>query len=177
SISQDIPLNKDQQISLTLFEYHFSNLITTQGSNNNLKYVNANKTHTKGLELAYSVRPSPVSSLSISYGYQEPRDEDNNRWLARRPLVNGSIKYQHSWGLQIANIELIGVGERLDLIGNNNYTSLPGYITSNASYSYDLRNGFSAYTRLNNLFNHRYQDTYSYYTEGFSAVFGGEYWF
>lgn len=177
SLSQEVSFTEKQQLSVTVFDSHFSNLIVTQGSFPNLKYVNINKTEARGVELVYSIRPTESSSLFLAYGYQEPRDTDNNRWLIRRPLVNGSVKYLQSWGPQSGSLELIGVGERVDRSGANKYTSLPGYVTANASFSYDMGKGLTAYTRLNNLFNYRYQDSYTYYSEGFSTVLGGEYWF
>lgn len=177
TLSQELLITEKQQFSITLFDSHFSDLIGMQGSLNSTKYVNIAKTETRGVEFLYSLRPTDSSSLSLAYGYQEPRDMDNNRWLTRRPLVNGSIKYLQSWGSQSGSVEFVGVGERVDRSGASEYTSLPGYVTANASYSFDISKGLTAYTRLNNLFNHRYQDSYTYYSEGFTGVIGGEYWF
>lgn len=177
SLSQEFSFSERQQISITLFSSHYSNLIVTQGSFPSLKYVNVNKSQSNGVEVVYTLRPTGYSSLLLAYGYQEPRDIDNDRWLTRRPLVNGSAKYNQSWNAHTGNLEIVGVGERLDRNGPNSYTSLPGYITANASYSYELGKGLTAYTRLNNLLNYRYQDSYSFYSEGFSGIIGGEYWF
>lgn len=177
SLSQEIALGERQQFSLTLFSSHYSNLIVVQGSYPTLKNVNVNRSESNGIEIVYTLRPTESSSLFIAYGYQEPRDIDNDRWLIRRPLVNGSVKYFQSWGPQSGSLEVVGVGERLDRSGSSSYTSVPSYVTTNASFSYDLGKGLKAYTRLNNLFNYRYQDSYSYYSEGFSGVVGGEYWF
>ncbi|WP_374075928.1 TonB-dependent receptor plug domain-containing protein [Bdellovibrio bacteriovorus] len=177
SLSQEIQLSERQQLSITLFASQFSNLIVTQGSFPSLKYTNVNKSETRGAEVVYTLRPTETSSLLMTYGYQEPRDVDNARWLIRRPLVNGSIKYIQTWGPQTGSLEVVGAGERLDRNSNTTLTTLPGYAIANASYSYEIGNGLTAYTRLNNLLDYRYQETYSFYTEGFSGVIGGEYWF
>jgi len=177
SLSQEFTLSERQLLSITLFSSQFSNLIVTQGSYPSLKYTNVNKSETRGAEVVYTWRPDTNSSLLLSYGYQEPRDIDNARWLIRRPLVSGSIKYLRSWDKQSGTLEVAGAGERLDRSGTNAYTTLPGYAVVNASYSYSLRSDLSAYVRMNNLLNHRYQETYSFYTEGFSGFIGGEYQF
>ncbi len=78
------------------------------------------------------------SSLLLTYGYQEPRDLDNARWLARRPLVNGSIKYNQNLEKQTFSVELVGAGERSDRSGSTSYSTLPGYVIANASYSYNF---------------------------------------
>lgn len=177
SLSQEFSFSERQQVSITLFSSYYSNLIVTQGSFPSLKYVNVNKSQSNGVEVVYTLHPTDLSSILIAYGYQEPRDIDNDRWLTRRPLVNGSAKYMQSWDVHTGSFEIVGVGERLDRSGANTYTSLPGYITANASYSYELGRGLTAYTRLNNLLDYRYQDSYSFYAEGFSGIIGGEYWF
>lgn len=177
SLSQEIPFGERQQLSISFFSSQFSNLIVTQGTYPSLKYTNVNKSETRGVEVVYTLRPTENSSLLMTYGYQEPRDVDNSRWLIRRPLVNGSVKYIHSWGPQTASFEVFGAGERSDRSSNSSFTTLPGYAVANASYSYNLGSGLTAYTRLSNLADYRYQETYSFYTEGFSGVIGGEYWF
>lgn len=177
SLSQDFQISDRQQASITFFQSSFSNLIVTAGSHPNLKYTNVNSSETKGAEFVYTIRPTESSSLLMTYGYQEPRDIDKDRWLARRPLVNGSIKYLQSWNKHSGSLELMGTGERLDRSSSTVYISLPGYMTANASYSYNMKDNLTTYVRLNNLANHRYQETYSYYTEGFSGLVGFEYWF
>lgn len=177
SLSQDIQLGEKQNVSLTFFNSHFSNLIVTQGSFPALKYTNVSKSETRGVELAYTMRPTENSSLFITYGYQEPRDIDSASWLIRRPLVNGSIKYTQYWNKTTGSFEILAVGERLDRDSTTTLTSLPGYAIGNASLSYEFRKDLTLYTRLNNLLDYRYQDTYSFYTEGFSGSLGAEYWF
>lgn len=177
SLTQDIKLTDNQQLSITLFTSQFSNLIVTQGSYPSLRYTNVNKSETRGAEAVYILRPTASSSLLFTYGYQEPRDTDNDRWLIRRPLVNGSVKYVQNFDTQNFSVEVVAAGERTDRNGPTSLTTLPGYAIANASYSYSLAKGPSIYTRINNLLDYRYQETYSYYTEGISGVIGAEYSF
>lgn len=177
SFSQDWKINDNQQLSLTVFKSQFSNLIITQGSFPNIKYTNVSSSETVGGEVTYSIRDSDFSSLLFTYGYQEPRDLDNKRWLLRRPLVNGSIRYMTRWEKHSTNFELLGSGEKLDKSNGTTVISLPGYVVANASYSYNYNSNLTAYARLNNIFDNRYQETFSYHTEGFLGLVGVEYSF
>lgn len=177
ALTQDIPFNEFQNFSITLFNSEYSNLIVTRGGFPNLRYENVSKATSRGLELAYSLRSSDVSSWLFSYGYQEPRDADKHTWLLRRPLVNGSVRYMFSSRPHSASFELMGAGQRTDRITNTQTVMLPGYMTANASYSYQFDELLTLYVRVNNLANYRYQETYSYYTEGTSAYVGAEYIF
>lgn len=177
ALSQDIPINEFQNFSITVFNSEYSNLIMTRGSFPNLRYDNVNKATSRGLELAYSLRSSDVSSWLFSYGYQEPRDVDSHTWLLRRPLVNGSVRYMFHSRPHSASLEIMGAGQRTDRITNTQSIMLPGYMTANASYNYQFDELLTLYVRVNNLANYRYQETYSYYTEGTSAYVGAEYTF
>lgn len=177
SLTQGLKLSENQHASVTFFKSHFSNLIVTQGNGPQLKYANVNSSETTGAEIVYTVRPSDSSSVLITYGYQEPKDLEKNMWLSRRPLVNGSIKYFKSWQSHSGSIEVMGTGEKLDRVANNAYTSLPGYAVFNASYNFQYDKELTTYARLNNILDHRYQETYSFYTEGLSALAGFEYQF
>lgn len=177
SLTQGFKIGDKQHASITFFKSHFSNLIVTQGNGPNLKYANVNSSETSGTEVVYTVRPTDSSSVLVTYGYQEPRDLDKNMWLSRRPLVNGSIKYFQSWKAHSGSLEVMGTGEKLDRVASNTYTSLPGYAVLNASYNFQYDKDLTTYVRLNNILDHRYQETYSFYTEGFSALAGFEYQF
>lgn len=177
SATQDLKISENQQLSLTLFSSNFSNLIVIRGNFPSLKYTNVTKAESRGAELVYTLRPTADSSILVTYGYQEPRDVDNDRWLLRRPLNNGSIRYTQTFGPSTGSIELMGAGERLDQTGQTTYGSIPGYMIANAAYSYEVNKGLTAYLRVNNLANYRYQESYTYYTEGLSGVLGAEYWF
>ncbi|KYG68036.1 outer membrane receptor protein [Bdellovibrio bacteriovorus] len=176
SLMQEWNINESQNLSVTLFYSEFSNLLQITGSPGNMKYNNVAKSETRGVDVAYTIRPFTDASVVATYGYQEPRDLENDRWLLRRPLVNGSLRYIQAWGKHSGSVELIGAGTRSDF-GATGIVTLPGYVTANAAYSYALNEKMTVYTRLNNLADHRYEETYTYYSEGFNGSLGGEYWF
>ncbi|MEN0057205.1 MAG: TonB-dependent receptor [Bdellovibrio sp.] len=177
TLTQEFQISPRQQLSLSLFYTEFSDLIVVQGSYPSLQYQNVQKAESRGVEVLYSLRPTANSSLFFTYGYQEPRDLDKAQWLIRRALVSGSVKYLHTYSAHTGSIEVVGKGEILDRTGSTSYRTLPGYAVANLAYSYDWGQGLSLYTRLNNVLDHRYQESYSWYNEGFSGVAGAEYWF
>lgn len=180
SLTQDVNISERQNLSATFFVANFSNLIIIQGTGpGTLRYNNVARAESRGVELTYSLRPTESSSLLVSYGYQEPKDLSNGRWLQRRPLVNGSVRYSQYWSAHTGTLEIQGAGERVEKNGNgpNAFTTIPGYAIANAAYSYQFGNGFGAYARLNNLLDYRYQESYTYYSQGFNGVLGAEYTF
>lgn len=177
SLLQEWNISERQNFSATLFYSEFSDLIQVTGAYPSMKYNNVSEANTRGLDLTYTFKPTPESTLLATYGYQEPRDVDNDRWLLRRPLVNGSIKYLQNWDKHSGALELVGSGSRSDRKGSSQIVTIPGYVVANAAYSYRWTDTTTFFTRLNNLADYRYQETYSYYAEGFSGSLGAEIWF
>ncbi len=180
SLTQDVKISDRQNVSATFFVANFSNLIMIQGTGpGTLRYTNVKKAEDRGIELTYSIRPNDNSSLLLSYGYHEPKDLGDGRWLQRRPLVNGSLRYSHYWSAHTGTLEVQGAGQRVEKNGTgaNAFTTIPGYAIANAAYSYKFDNGFGTYVRLNNLLDYRYQESYTYYSQGFTGTLGAEYVF
>lgn len=177
SLSQELDLSPTQGLSMTVYTSQFSNLITTVPVAGGLRYANVNKVEARGVELTYRFLSSSTSSVVATYGYQEAKDIGSGRWLTRRPMVNGSLRYSQNWGAHAGVFELLGAGEKLDRTGTSTYSFLPGYLVANATYNYTLSEQASFYARLDNLLDHRYQETFSFYTEGLTAQLGAEYWF
>lgn len=183
SLTQDIEINENQNISVTFFASEFNNLIVysivgTEPITNRPIGMNMNvsRAQSRGVEASYILRTGSDSSYIFTYGYQEPKDLDRNTWLNNRPLVNGAVRYMTNWNRHSGSMELQGQGQRYDRF-RADVRTLPGYMTANASYSYNFDNGFMGHLRLNNLMDHRYQESDSYYSEGFSALAGAEYTF
>ncbi|MNJ91355.1 Vitamin B12 transporter BtuB precursor [compost metagenome] len=178
SLTQEFKISDVQNLSVTLFSAQFSDLIIYTGSGMTGKYENVNKSESRGVEVVYTLKPTSDSSVTATYGYQEPRDLTNDRWLPRRPLVNGSLRLTKSfYDIHTVSLEGVAVGARIDRSGANAYTTLPGYAIANAAYSFRIDEGFNTYVRVNNLTDYRYEETYSYYAEGISGFVGAEYWF
>lgn len=176
SLLQEWNISDRQNFSATFFYSEFSDLIQATGSFPSMKYNNISKANTRGVDLTYTFKPTAESTLLATYGYQEPRD-DNDRWLLRRPLVNGSIKYLQNWDRHSGTLEFVGAGTRTDKKGTSQIVTIPGYVIANAAYSYRWSDTTTLFSRLNNLTDYRYEETYSFYSEGFSGSLGFEIWF
>lgn len=167
SISHQQAFSETMNGSLTLFLTQFSDLIVATGSPPNFQYNNVTKSNTRGVEAAYSWNFATNQNISVLGTYQEPWDETNKRWLLRRPLLSGSLRYGINSGPWQNYFEFVAVGTRADSGGD-----APGYAVANVSSTYDISDVYSAYVRLDNIANYRYQESYSYYSEGFSATLG-----
>lgn len=170
SLSHQQKLNDGMNASMTIFYSEFSNLMATQGTPR--KFYNIGKSSTKGVEAAYGWTIDPNNQVSVVAGYQEPWDETNKQWLIRRPLVSGSARYGYTWESFQIQAEIVGVGPRSDKNGTSTYTELPGYVIGNLSASQYLKENFELYLRLDNITDYRYEQSYSYYSEGFAATLG-----
>jgi iron complex outermembrane recepter protein len=174
TISFDEKVGDQQFLSLSLFETHFNNLITTQGSYPTLKYYNVSRTVTKGGEVQYSYQTLSKLRADISVGYQEPWDVDAARWLLRRPLKTASIRLTQAWQKANMGYEVISVGERTDRVGANSYGSLASYMTSNVFASQDVDAQKTIYVRGQNIFNERFEESSGYFHEGAFYLVGIE---
>lgn len=171
SLTHQRALSETMNGSITLFYTQFSNLITTQGVPPNIKYYNVAKSNTPGIELAYAWNFAMNQQISALGAYQEPWDETNKRWLVRRPLISGSLRYSISLGDYQTAAELVMVGSRSDRTGAS-YGEIPGYAVANLAGTYNINDDYSFYARIDNVANYRYQESYSYYSEGIAATLG-----
>lgn len=167
SLSHQQALSETMNASLTLFVTQFSDLIVAVGSPPNINYSNVAKSTTQGIEGAYSWGFTSNQQVSVLATYQEPWDQTNRRWLYRRPLLSGSVRYIYTESNWQAQAEIVGVGARGDVGGE-----APGFASANLAATYDISEMYGVYARIDNLTDNRYQDSYSYYTEGLSGTLG-----
>ncbi|MFP5518463.1 MAG: TonB-dependent receptor plug domain-containing protein [Bdellovibrionia bacterium] len=179
SLTQDFSISDKQEISLTGFFVEYDDLIITVGSGMNRTYQNVSKVTTSGAELMYTARYDTGTLVQLALGYQDPWDEDNKQRLVRRPLYNGSLRITQNFEPVTAFVELIGAGDRLDYanMSRTRTESLDPYHIVNAAVSYKWDQSLNFFLRGNNVFNNRYEETYTYYVEGFSLHGGVEAWF
>ncbi len=171
SLIQDFTLSESQNISLTLFNSRFKNLISTAGTFPAIRYVNIKHTETYGAELSYNNQFGPGQSIIVNLSYQEPRDLDAHTWLPRRPLANGSARYLFGNDVHQGTIELAYVGTRKDL-GPTGTETLSSYSVANLGYNYFKGKTQSYYLRIDNLASSRYEETYGYFAESISVLAG-----
>lgn len=180
SVSQDLHLLEELTVSATAFAVNYKDLIIATGFGPTSSYRNVEKSQVRGFELVTTYRPVVQRLFQFALGYQEPLDLDSGKRLVRRPFANGSLRWTESFGRNTLFTEFIFSGDRID-----NYRqgpsvleeTLPAYHVVNAAYTYRWSDQLNVFARANNLFNNRYEETYTYYVEGVSYQAGLEAWF
>jgi|LQYC01.1.fsa_nt_gi Outer membrane cobalamin receptor protein len=132
-------------------------------------YDNLNKAEAKGFEAGLGINPCENLTFSANYTRTDTRDKKNGGQLLRRPkhLSSLSANYIFQKNLQL-NLILNYVGERVD-VGNKIAKS---YTRVDLAGSYTINEHFQLFSRIEDLFNEHYQETYGYDAAGISA-FGG----
>jgi iron complex outermembrane receptor protein/vitamin B12 transporter len=168
TLDYSLAISEDQRASLTVFESLFDNLIVYQtkpppatGQNENIS-----RAATRGLEFQYAQQLSSATRGQFQWGYQEPWDVQNARWLLRRPLQTGSLGLDHVLDQDRFHFELVWNGERLDRFSLTTYGNLEAYLISNASWTRTLSDEWSTYLRVSNLGNARFEESRGYFNEG-----------
>lgn len=161
-------------VSLALFDTSFDNLVQYTGTYPTGGYMNVDRSHTRGMEAGYSIRRPQIYRFDLNFGYQEPKDLSNNRWLVRRPLNTGSARLTLGPDSTQVGIETSWTGDRVDRFGPSEYGTLKGYFASNAFVTHQFDENFSGYIRGNNLENYRFESSRGYYDEGMFWLAGIE---
>ena len=171
SLTQDFALGISNELSLTLFYSRFDDLISTTGTFPAIRYVNINKTETRGAEVSYSQKIATGHSIIVNLGYQEPKDLSAHQWLPRRPLANASVRYLLGDQTVNGSAELVAVGPRIDN-GPTGRVKISGYLVANLGLNLNLRKADKIYFRIDNIAGSRYEETYGYFAEGPIGVVG-----
>lgn len=162
SLSHDWTIEKTN-LSITLFDTYFNNLISVVGAPPNQRYDNVARTQTRGVEFAATYKPDEISTYQATYGYQEPWDVGNARRLNRRPNVTGALRYLGTLNAWSGMLEGVGTGERVDGTTAASRVTLEAYFQINASLSYKLDTEKSLSLRASNIFSQRPELSSDYY--------------
>jgi iron complex outermembrane receptor protein len=175
SLTHDLKIGSQGDISATLFETSFGNYIEARNIGMGiLQYQNTAKVKTRGVELASSYLLNSNHHLQLSYAYQEPWDQVRHTLLRRRPRVSGTIRLFHTEEKMTAMIEGTGVGQRNDFFASSQAT-FPGYFLLNASASYKFSKDFNLSLRVSNILNFRPELSIDFYGESRNAWLTAEY--
>ncbi len=166
SITQDVALGNQGEISATLFETSFDNYIEARSIGGGiLQYQNTAQVKTRGVEVSSSYVLNLKQNIQASYAYQEPWDQVRHEQLRRRPKVSGSLRFFQNEEYTTWMLEGTGVGERNDFFGNFRY-EFPGYFLINAAVTYKYRENTTIALRGSNLLDFRPEISIDYYGEG-----------
>jgi len=151
-------------------------------------YFNTDLARARGTHIVAETRATNWLFITGNYTYDDslilksPNATDPSlipgNQLARRPLNSGSLSFIGTFHRFNASFSGYFSGERTDsdFLGLG-YTRNPGYARFDLSASYAFYRGFSAYTRVINLFGKSYQDALGYPALGRDAVIGLRYQF
>ena len=158
------PFSRDRgALSAAYFHNDYHNLINyTQNGTPNGQYENISNAGAHGLELVASYHAAAQVRLSLNYTYTKTHDA-LGKPLPRRPasVSGGTINFQATPRLGV-NLDGFYVGDRLDPGPFPNVVNLPSYAVFNLATDYKLTPGYTAFLRVDNLFDKHYEEVYSY---------------
>ncbi|WP_395665362.1 TonB-dependent receptor plug domain-containing protein [Methylocella sp.] len=138
-------------------------------------YVNVGQARTQGLESFMSLSPFDGFSVVANYTYTVAINEDDDLFLLRRPRdkVSLTATLQATERLLLtANLLYVGPWRDVNRSGSESYILTPGYTLLNFTGAYDFGHGLTAFGRIENALNLRYQNPLGFQAPGL-GVFGG----
>jgi vitamin B12 transporter len=166
-------LEKRLQFGATYFHNNIDNLITINDTGTSLK--NVGRATTYGVEAFLTYTPWEPLTLRADYTFLIAKDDILDQELLRRPKNKASLDVAwHITEAAVLSATLLYVGPWRDVSRSDTGTGLTanGYTLVNIAASYDLGNGLSAYGRINNLFDRRYQNPIGFQQPGLGVYAG-----
>lgn len=152
-----------QHLKANFYSTRVSNLISFSGVG--FQAENVARARIKGAELGYD-KTFGAWLFDAAFTWQDPRNENTDTQLLRRPKQKITATLERSFGESIrAGAELIRAGKRADVGG----IELPGYTLVNLRASWALTPQWKLQGRLENLTDRDYELAYGYNTPGRSG--------
>jgi vitamin B12 transporter len=131
-----------------------------------------------GVELGLTVRPLTELSVRAAYAFTDGEDADGET-LARRPRHVASLNFNYAFleGRGNANLGVVYNSRQKDLAFDaktfvSSKVTLKAYTLVNVAASYKVAENAEVYGRIENLFDRKYEEVFTYDTPG-RAAFGG----
>lgn len=162
-------------VSLTWFLNQVSNLISwTESPPGSFAYTPSNigNARIEGSTLAYDGQIGSFN-LSANLNHLNARDTDTGHQLARRASNYGRAAVGQLLGTWEWRVELQASDYRYDT--NANTRKLSGYALTNLYGAYHFAGNWSAFARVNNVFDRDYELAADYATPGTNAFIGIRY--
>lgn len=156
SRNQEIGVVYDQghhRLSATVFQNKVENLIICCQGLFNDSAANVGGATIKGLTLTYEGWVSTYH-LRANADFQDPRNDDTDKLLARRSKEYGAIWLGQHWGDWELGSELRASGQRYNDADNS--IKLGGYAVLNITAKYRINDDWSINARMNNLLDKQY---------------------
>ncbi len=160
-------------LSVTYFDNEYENLITLD--ENTFRSININKVISSGIEISATYSKEKYS-VSFDYSYVDTKNKTNDAPIIRRPKnkfgLTSSFRPVSKVGL---SIHLLYVGDREDFDFRPfpaELVSLENYTLTNFTMSYDLLSWMTIQGRVQNLFDVKYEEVFTYGTPERSVFVG-----
>lgn len=161
--------NGDGKLSSAVFYNHFENLIelpTTQ-------YQNVGEARTYGTEF---VARTPIASgilIGGTYTYLKSKNLSSGRPLLRRPSnsATGDLQLNFTPAFQVLYSSSF-VGKRDDLTPSGGARVMDSHFVSRLVFNFKLSDESQIYSRIENLYDRRYEEVASYGTSRRAAYIG-----
>ncbi|MDQ7989926.1 MAG: TonB-dependent vitamin B12 receptor [Candidatus Dactylopiibacterium sp.] len=155
----------------SVFKTRLTNMIAwSPDANGDYKPANVARAHITGLELAASQKFGRTT-LAASASFLNPKDHSGGategNLLARRARQSGSLAVDHELGRWAFGATLKGTGKRYDTASNA--VKLGGYSTTDLRAEYRFTPAWRVQTRVENVFDKRYQTVNTYNQPGVGA--------
>ncbi|GAB3360319.1 MULTISPECIES: TonB-dependent receptor domain-containing protein [Giesbergeria] len=164
---------KSSTFSVTAYRNRVRNLISFVGTGACASdfgcYANTARAQYEGVTVAGSYRLAGVQWRG-SVDWQNPRDLDTGKQLARRAKRHATLGADTLWAGWNLGAEMQASGQRFDTIANT--TRLGGYTLWNLYASTRMARNFTLLARIDNLADKDYQLARSYATPGRSLYVG-----
>lgn len=140
-------------------------------------YVNIREIKASGVEIDARYRPATWFETGFAYTYTDATQSDytdavESRRRLRVPRHAADLRATARFGTFAGTILVRHHGGQLDISSWPRTTRMPGWIRVDLSFQYRLDGGLEAFGRVENLFNHQYQQVRNYGTPGRSASAG-----
>ena len=166
-------LEQRVQFGATYFHNDIDDLIAINDTATTL--INVGKATTYGVESFLSYKPWERLTLRGDYTFMIAKDDILDEPLLRRPKHKASLNA--AWQATAAatlSATLLYVGPWFDVnrAGTASGLKVNGYATVNLAGAYELGHGLTAFGRIDNLLDRRYQEPLGFQRPGF-GVFAG----
>jgi len=164
---------KRLQFGATYFHNNIDNLINVNSTATS--FENIGKATTYGVESFVSYTPWESLTLHADYTFLIAKDDILDQELLRRPKNKASLDAAwHITEKAMLSATLLYVGPWVDVNRAGTVTGLTGnqYTLVNLAGSYDLGNGVTAYARIDNLLDRRYQNPIGFLQPGIGVYAG-----
>ncbi|QDX81638.1 hypothetical protein B9N43_10465 [Denitratisoma sp. DHT3] len=161
SRNRDVAVHYETEVhkaSLTVFRNDIKNLISWEETSPGSWFytpANVGKVRIDGWSLSYQWSIIDGWKLRATWNDQDARDVTTGNRLARRAEKFGTLGLEHETKQWLIGVELQASGDRYDNLANTRL--LGGYGLVNVHSSYQLSPEWSAFARVDNLFDKHYE--------------------